>query len=59
LIFTSIIVLIFSAAGVYAATTQSSNTSVIYACQTKQIGLLRVVDVNTHVPRTKQKFHGT
>jgi hypothetical protein len=47
LIFTSIIVLIFSAAGVYAATTQSSNTNTIYACQTKGDNLLRVVDANT------------
>jgi hypothetical protein len=47
LIFTSIIVLIFSAAGVYAATMDSSNTSTIYACQTNQTGLLRVVVANT------------
>jgi hypothetical protein len=47
LIFTSIIVLIFSAAGVYAATTQSSITNTIYACQTKGDNLLRVVDANT------------
>jgi hypothetical protein len=47
LLLASIIVLVFSGVGVYAATTQSSNTTTIYACQTREDNLLRVVDANT------------
>jgi hypothetical protein len=56
LIFTSIIVLIFSAAGVYAATTESINTTTIYACQTNQTGMLHVVDVNTACKNNETKL---
>jgi hypothetical protein len=56
LIFTSIIVLIFSAAGVYAATMDSSNSTTIYACQTNQTGLLHVVDVNTACKNNETKL---
>jgi hypothetical protein len=48
LLFVSIIVLIFSGVGVYAATTQSSNTSVIYACVTQEDDhSFRLVDAST------------
>jgi hypothetical protein len=51
----SIIVVIFSGVGVYAATTQSS-TSTIYACQMKQVGLLRVVDANASCTKNEIKI---
>jgi hypothetical protein len=48
LLVASIIVLVFSGAGVYAATTQISNTTTIYACLTKEDDhALRIVDENT------------
>lgn len=42
-----VIAVVFSGVGVYAATTQSSNTSVIYACLITETGLIRIVDANT------------
>jgi hypothetical protein len=55
LIFTSIIVLIFSVGGVYASTMDSSNTSTIYACQNED-KLLRVVDANTTCKKKETKL---
>jgi hypothetical protein len=43
----SAIILIFSCAGVYASTSQSTDTNTIYACQGKVTGLLRVVNAST------------
>jgi hypothetical protein len=55
MLFASIIVLIFSGVGVYAATTQSSNTSVIYACQTNGTGFLRVIDADTACTKKEKR----
>jgi hypothetical protein len=54
LLLAGIIVPVFSGVGVYAATTQIS-ASTIYACQMKQVGLLRVVDANTSCTKNETK----
>jgi hypothetical protein len=57
LLLASIMVLVLSGAGVYAATTQSSNTSVIYACLTKEDDhSLRIVDANTVCKKHETKI---
>jgi hypothetical protein len=56
IVFVGIMVLIFSGAGVYAATEQSSNITTIYACQMKELGLLRIVDANTACKKIETKI---
>jgi hypothetical protein len=57
LLLVSIMILIFSGVGVYAATTQSSNTNVIYACLTNEDDhSLRIVDANAECNKHETKI---